>query len=149
MNLPLNIDLQQIFLHLFNFTILAGGLYFLLYKPVKDFMEKRITYYQGLEDAAIQKLEDAKKVEKEYQKRLDNVGEEIKQKLSKASKDAEELANHTIADAKKQKEKIILEARELAQREKEKAVVEAKEEIVKLALAATKKMLGNEEGSCE
>lgn len=149
MNLPLNIDLQQIFLHLFNFTILAGGLYFLLYKPVKDFMEKRTAYYQGLEDAAVQKLEDAKKVEKEYQERLDNVGEEIKKKLAKASKDAEEVANTTIADAKKQKEKILLEARELAQREKEKAVVEAKEEIVKLALAATKKMLGNEEGSCE
>lgn len=149
MNLPLNIDLQQILLHLFNFTILAGGLYFLLYKPVKDFMNKRVTYYQGLENAAVQKLEDAKKVEEEYQKRLDNVGEEIKQKLAKASKDAEELANNTIADAKKQKEKILVEAQELAQREKQKAIVEAKEEIVKLALAATKKMLNNEEGSCE
>ena len=26
MNIPLNIDWQQILLHLFNFTILAGGL---------------------------------------------------------------------------------------------------------------------------
>ena len=30
MNIPLNIDWQQILLHLMNFVILAGGLYFLL-----------------------------------------------------------------------------------------------------------------------
>ena len=38
MNVPLNINLQQILLHLFNFAILGFGLYFLLYKPVKDLM---------------------------------------------------------------------------------------------------------------
>ena len=39
--MPLNIDLQQICLHLFNFTLLLAILYFLLYQPVKDFMAKR------------------------------------------------------------------------------------------------------------
>ena len=33
MNLPLNIDLQQIFLHMLNFVILAGGLYRIKYSP--------------------------------------------------------------------------------------------------------------------
>ena len=48
MNIPLNIDWQQILLHLLNFVILAGGLYLLLYKPVKTFMEKRQQYYHCL-----------------------------------------------------------------------------------------------------
>lgn len=39
MNIPLNIDWQQILLHFFNFSILVGGLYLLLFKPVKRFME--------------------------------------------------------------------------------------------------------------
>ena len=39
--MPLNIDWQQILLHWMNLAILAGGLYFLLYKPVVDFMHKR------------------------------------------------------------------------------------------------------------
>ena len=47
MNVPLNIDWQQILLHLFNFIILAGGLYLLLYKPVKNFMEKREANWQS------------------------------------------------------------------------------------------------------
>ena len=61
MGVPLNIDWQQILLHLFNFLILAGGLYLLLYKPVKAFMEKRRNYYADMdskanaEKAAVQK----------------------------------------------------------------------------------------------
>ena len=43
MNIPLNIDWQQILLHLLNFAILAGGLYLLLYKPVKAGISSRPT----------------------------------------------------------------------------------------------------------
>ena len=49
MDIPLNINWQQILLHLFNFAILFAGLYFLLYKPVKKFMEKREKYYKGID----------------------------------------------------------------------------------------------------
>ena len=56
MNIPLNIDWQQILLHLLNFVILAGGLYLLLYKPVKAFMEKRQAYYQEQDRQAAEKL---------------------------------------------------------------------------------------------
>ena len=49
MGVPLNIDWQQILLHMFNLIILTGGLYFLLYQPVTAFMKKRQEYYAGLE----------------------------------------------------------------------------------------------------
>ena len=42
--MPLNIDFLQILLHLLNFVILAGGLTFLLYKPVVKFLESRRAY---------------------------------------------------------------------------------------------------------
>ena len=42
--MPLNIDWQQILLHALNFVILVGGLYFLLFNPVKKFMAKREEY---------------------------------------------------------------------------------------------------------
>ena len=35
MNIPLNIDWQQILLHALNLVLLVAGLYLLLYKPVK------------------------------------------------------------------------------------------------------------------
>ena len=39
--MPLNINIQQIVLHALNFVILFGALYFLLYKPVKSYMDGR------------------------------------------------------------------------------------------------------------
>ena len=49
MDMPLNIDFLQIFLHMLNFVILAGGLSFLLYKPVNKFLEQRKAYFAQLE----------------------------------------------------------------------------------------------------
>ena len=88
LNVPLNIDWHQILLHLFNFTILAGGLYLLLYKPVKDFMDKRTAYYQGLEDAANEKLSHASALEADYQSRMDSAEDEITRMKAKAMKSA-------------------------------------------------------------
>ena len=59
MPFPLNIDPQQILLHWMNLAILTGGLYFLLYKPVKQFMDKRTAHYQELENQAADKLAQA------------------------------------------------------------------------------------------
>lgn len=62
MGLPLNIDWQQIFLHLFNFVILAVGLYLLLYQPVKKFMDERDAYYKRLDAQAQEKLAEASRL---------------------------------------------------------------------------------------
>ena len=48
MQLPLNIDWQQILLHALNLVILVGGLYALLFKPVKKFMDQRAENYQKM-----------------------------------------------------------------------------------------------------
>ena len=44
--MPLNIDWQQILLHLLNFVILFAGLWLLLYKPVRKFMQNRREHYE-------------------------------------------------------------------------------------------------------
>ena len=72
MNIPLNIDWQQILLHLLNFVILSGGLYLLLYKPVKAFMEKRQQYYQEQDAKAAKTLADAEKTAAEVRQQLKN-----------------------------------------------------------------------------
>ena len=141
MSVPLNIDWQQILLHLFNFVILAGGLYFLLYKPVKKFMDNRTAYYQTLDANAEEKVANAKKLEEMYQNRLNDAETEIRDKKTRAVKEAEEEANAVLADAKKKKEQMLLDAREAAQHEKIRIIREAKEDIAELASAATAKLL--------
>lgn len=47
--LPLNIDWQQILLHLLSFLILAVGLTFLIYRPVKKFLDNRKKRFEDME----------------------------------------------------------------------------------------------------
>ena len=72
MSLPLNIDLQQILLHMLNFVILVGGLYFILYAPVKKFMDQRAAGYAAMDKAAAEKMADAEKMAADQQSKLDN-----------------------------------------------------------------------------
>ena len=67
---PLNIDWQQILLHLFNFTILFGALYILLYKPVKDFMDGREAHYADMDSKATQALADAESSKASYEEKV-------------------------------------------------------------------------------
>ena len=101
MNIPLNINFQQILLHLFNFTLLAGGLYFLLYKPVKDFMDKRKSYYEDMEERAAKKLREAEKVEEEYKEKLTRIEAEIQEKKALAEKEINEQIGAELEEARK------------------------------------------------
>ena len=93
MNIPLNIDWQQIILHLLNFAILAGGLYFLLYRPVHKFMDQREEHYRQMENEAQQRLDQAKATEEEYRQQLKQAGDEIRQEKAQAQQTMKRAAH--------------------------------------------------------
>ncbi|MBQ3085513.1 MAG: ATP synthase F0 subunit B [Clostridia bacterium] len=141
--MPLNIDWQQILLHLLNFTILFGILYFLLYKPVKDFMDKRVQHYQEMDEQAKEALAAAEAARTEQEQKLAAADGEIS-----AMKDAarSEL-NHALAERKEQAEeeaqKILAHAKAAAQREHQRAVAQAQDEITAMVTDATEKILSD------
>lgn len=145
MGVPLNIDWQQILLHLFNFSILAGGLYLLLYKPVKNFMQKREDYYKKMDNSAKQKLSEAEEAKKEYSNRLLNIEAEGAKIKEKALKDAEVAAKEHIKDAEEEKKRIIAAAKETAEAERCKILNEANKEIEGIVSSAVDKLLSSSE----
>ena len=126
MNIPLNIDWQQILLHLLNFVILAGGLNLLLYKPVKTFMEKRQQYYQE---------QDVK-----------NADADAAAKLAAAQKSADAAMQRQLSDARAQAEQILADAHAAAQREHDKLLSDAQKELKDLAVTATEKLVLQSDG---
>ncbi|MCC8182495.1 MAG: ATP synthase F0 subunit B [Clostridiales bacterium] len=141
MTLPLNIDWQQILLHLFNFAILAGGLYFLLYHPVKSFMEQRETHYREMEQNAQDRLEQAERLKAEREEQLRHVDQEMEQHRAQAAQAAEQEAQQTIAQARKKAEQLMEKARANTEREHEKMLQSARQEMTDLAVTATEKLL--------
>ena len=138
--MPLNIDWQQILLHWMNLAILTGGLYFLLYKPVKGFIAKREEHYRQLDEQAAQKLAEAERVHAEYQAKLDGADEEIHQARAKAQQAIQQSTEDQLAQAKEQARQIVAHAQTEAEQSRERVLRESQRELRKLAAQATKKL---------
>ena len=136
MNIPLNVDWQQILLHWMNFVILTGGLYFLLYKPVKQFMEKREAHYRELDDQAAGKLREAEELKAAYQAKLDGAEDEIHQARAKAQAAVQQSVEEQMAQA----QKIVAKAKEEAANSREHIIRESQRELRELTVAAVKKL---------
>ena len=141
MNIPLNIDWQQILLHLMNFVILAGGLYFLLYKPVKAFMDKRAAYYQEQADQAAQTTQAAQQLKADYEAKLSAADDEIREEKKQAQKDATAAAQQQLDAARAEAEKIVSAAQAMAERSRAKIVRQAGQDVKDLAAEATEKLV--------
>ena len=105
--MPLNIDWQQILLHLFNFAILAAGLYFLLYKPVKQFMAKRMSVYGEREAEAAKNESEAEQLRQKYEKMIMDADEEIQRQKAEASEELEAEKRLQLDQARAEARKII------------------------------------------
>lgn len=146
MNLPLNIDLQQILLHMLNFVILFGGLYFILYKPVKKFMDGRASRYAEKEAETDRKLRDAETAKEQYEEKLRNAEAEIAALKAEAAAKAESEAAAALDKAQADAEGIRESARAEAEAEKSELLRRANREVSGIAAAAAEKaVLGSAE----
>jgi len=137
---PLNVDWQQILLHLFNFTILFGAMYILLYKPVKNFMDNRETHYAEMDSRAEKALADAESSKASYEKKERDFDEEVRAKKSSMSKEIEAERERRLTEARGEAEKIIADARGEADREKKEIIESAQKEITEMVTDAMEKL---------
>lgn len=141
MNVPLNIDWQQILLHLLNFVILFAILYFLLYDPVKRFMNKRRDYYKQLDDQARANFADSERAKKEYMEKMQAAEAEIEQKKQTAHKLLSEETAKTMLSAKQAAAGIISDARMKAESEHDQILEKAQSAVAGMVAAATGKIV--------
>lgn len=126
---------------MFNLIILGFGLYYILYKPVKAFMDKREAYYKELDDSANKKNEDADKLLKEYQDKLAKADEEIRDKKNIAMKELDDKVNSELNKAKEDAKRIVEDAKAQGQKKHDELVESANKDICDLAIKATSKLV--------
>ena len=140
MALPLNISPQQILLHWMNLAILTGGLYFLLFEPVKKFIEKREAHYRDLDQQATDKLAQAEQLKADCQAKLDQADEVIRQERVKAQQASTQAVQEQLNQAEEQARHIVAKAKAEAEQHKERAIRESQKELRELAAKAAKKL---------
>lgn len=139
--MPLNIDVQQICLHLFNFTVLLAILYFLLYQPVKDFMEKRAAHYADMERQAQDALDRAREAQLACEERLAQADEEIRRRGAEAQQASAQSAEARLSQARAEAERILDRARTEAEAERRRVTGEARREVSDMVMAAVEKLV--------
>ncbi len=141
--MPLNINLQQILLHMLNFVILIGGLYILLFKPVKDFMDKRQAAYKKADDDAKKAISEAEAKVAEYNSKMGNADKEIAAKRAETLKATEKEVAEKIADAEAEAKEILADARANAEAEKKSILASAQTEIKDITREAVAKIVNS------
>ena len=141
MNIPLNIDWQQILLHLFNFSILIGGLYLLLYRPIQDFMKKREAHYREIDRQAEETRAQAVQLQQKYQEQLSSINAELAQKRSDVQKELDQYRAQQLDAARREAEEILSQAKASARQEHDKMLANASRELTELAVTAAEKLV--------
>lgn len=141
--MPLNIDLLQILLHMLNFVILAGGLSFLLFKPVSRFLEQRREQFAEAEKKNRESAEENERIRAEYERRIQDADTEISERRKAAEKEWADISAQYIKEAKEKASAIITAAEQEAEDRKEHILESAQTEIGELVVAATQKLLSD------
>lgn len=139
--IPLNIDWRQILLHLLNLVILFLILYFLLYNPVKKFMEKRKKYYEDRDAESNAKLAAATERKAKYDELLGKADEEIENKKRVAIADARTESEKILKSAEEKSAEVLRAATEKAEKIKKNAEDRAMEELSSVIADAAEKKI--------
>ncbi len=146
MNIPLNIDWQQILLHFFNFSILTGGLYLLLFKPVKNFMDKRKQTYEQMDAQARQARDEAQQLKTQAEESLAQLDKELVEKRSSAEKQAALYTQQQQQAARQQADKLLSDARAQAEQEGKRILAQANRDAVSIVENAMDKLAAQQIG---
>ena len=139
--MPLNIDWQQILLHLFNFIILAAGLAFLLFKPVKKFMAQREEGYKKAAEDHARKIAETEALEKERQVKISALEGELAEREKKALSVTEAKKTRMISEAQEEAERIVGEGRKRAETERQRYIAGVGDEIAQMIVSSAEKLL--------
>ena len=110
---------------IFNFAVLATGLYIFVKKPLGAFLKKR-------QESIKQAIEEAESAKKEGEQLF----HEYEARLKKLDQEIEGIRQTLIKEGERERERIITEAQQMAEKIKKQATLSAQQELkmVKLRL---------------
>ncbi|MBW2265789.1 MAG: F0F1 ATP synthase subunit B [Deltaproteobacteria bacterium] len=124
-----------------NFVVLAGGLTFLLRKPVAKGLESRRQGIRDQLDDLEKRKQKAEKELSEYQQKLNQLDKEVEKIVAEYVKDGEALKAKIIEEAKASAEKLQRQAKKNIEHEFEKAKKELRAEMGAQAIVMAEELI--------
>ena len=113
-----------------------------LFKPITRVMEKRKEMINNQFKEADEAQAQAEELKKEYEEKLENIGDESQRIIDDAKENAKVEASKIIERAESDADKLLDEAKKQAVVERENEMRAARENIAELAMEAAAKVVG-------
>jgi F-type H+-transporting ATPase subunit b len=134
----------DLLLNILNIILLFLITRFLVYKPVKKFLNQRKERIEAEKAEAQQQMDEAQKLKDEYNSLLSEAEEKSRQTVLDGEEKARQQAMSIVEQAKKQSDEILADARQQATLEKEKTLSSLQGDVASLAVSISEKILARE-----
>jgi len=139
----LSIDLATVIFQIINFAILAGLLYWLLFKPMQKTIRQRAEEKAGILAKLEAEREKATRLNTELEERLANLEQEFESTADEIRQEAEREREHLLQDAQAEVEQVLVEAQADAYRVRRQAVESFHADLVDAILDVSGIVIGN------
>lgn len=140
----LGLDLTEFLLHLLNLLVLLVGLTFLLYKPIKKFMNTRSEKYLADKEESLKAAAEAEEWKKKRLELIKAAEAEAQSVIRDAKKQAGAEAEEIIQKAKKDANDILEKGYNDLNRQKEQMQEELAESVSELAVGIAAQLIKRE-----
>lgn len=139
----MDIQVSQIIFQLINFTVVVGGVSYLLHKPILKILEERASRIEAAQKAARETLLERERISGEEAKVLGKAREEAAAIVAKSRQTAKEIeAEATKVGADKAKQ-AVAKAKEEWQQEKAAQLASMKAMFVDAVVASAAKVISS------
>lgn len=139
---PLGINAGLLFVHTFNFLLVAFLLTFLLWRPAVNFLDARAAKIQkGLEDAA-QAAKARQNAEQEAEQILAKARAEASKALEEARQRGDDLVKQAQTEARTEADKIKGDARAEAETQRNAELAGLRDKVIDISVAVAGRILG-------
>jgi F-type H+-transporting ATPase subunit b len=136
-----DIDFSQMIFAITNFIILVIAMYYLMYKPIKETMDKRQNKIKDDIETAQQLKADADQMKADITAELAKSRTTAQEIIARAEKTADVQKEEIVSSAHAEAQKMIDKANAEIREEKEKALSEIRDEAATLAMMAASKLI--------
>jgi len=133
--------LIQIIANIVNVVVLAAVVSYLLYKPVRDILNKRTSRIQGQLLQAEEELEKATDLRRKYEQKMEDIEREREDILGEARKVAADSSRRLLAEAKKEADTVRERAAANVEMEWERAENDMRTAIIDVSAVMAEKFV--------
>lgn len=137
-------DKGLMFWTIVNFLLLAVLLAKFAWKPLLKSLKEREDKIANDVSSAQKARQEAEKIQKDIEARLESIAKESSAKLKEAAALGAQQKEQILADAKAEAQALISQARAEIEAQTEKAVEAVKKEVINTTMLAVKKVIGKE-----